>query len=103
MNAIIINILFISHSALPFWRILYYSQKSRLPPNKYVFRVNFTNLFRFENVFIHSKGGIALDLDFGLSVCVGILNCGFNKKKGDLRQSPVTTVIHIYEKSVFPE
>lgn len=68
MNAIIINIPFVLHCALV-WSLLFYSQKSKVTPNKYLFRVNILNLFWSENVFIHSKVGTAFDLDFGLYVC----------------------------------
>lgn len=47
--------------------------------------------------------GRALDLDFGLSFCDGVLNCGFNKKKADIRQCPVTIAIRIYENSISSE
>ena len=47
-------------------------------------------------MLFHSKVGRALDLDFELSVCDGILNCGFNIKK-DIKQCPVTISIHMDE------
>ena len=64
-----------------------HSQKNKVTPNTYLFRVNTLNLFWFENVFIHSKVCTALEVDFGLFIC-DVFNCDFNKWNADVDSVP---------------